>query len=366
MKVKLLFASVDIGWRVALYRKFLITKKGFNRIESFVKYKVPSKQYQTNYDYQFQFSRYPAFIQWIISFAFFIYALFRFNTFYFFSGETILTRRLRILEFQIYKLLRKKIIMHFVGSDIRNPNHLKWLNQNVDRLSTKMKKYAQPLDWQAKLISDSQKYADHILVSTPDLLQIIPSAEYYPVLIDANHFQNECKKAAISSRSNFFKTDKIKVLHAPSNVQLKGSDAIDRVLKNILKTNDHIEYLNTKHLNRETGTVYTVSRYELFQLYQEADIVIDQMVIGWYGLQSIEALLSNCLVICYIDEDLKKYLYPNCPILSANINELESKLLNAIKQLLKNQNVFISQEKWVLNFHTIKYNNTQLISSLKK
>lgn len=361
MKVKLLFASVDIGWRIAFYRKFLISKKGINRIESFVKYKVPSKQYQTNYDYQFQFDQFPTFIQWFISFVFFIFALARYNTFYFLSGETILTRRLRKLEFRIYKLLRKKIIMHFVGSDIRNPIHLKWLNQNIDCLTSKMKKHAQPLDWQAKLISDSQKYADHILVSTPDLLHIVPTAEYYPVMIDANHFQNECKKAAISSRSNFFKTDKIKVLHAPSNVQLKGSDAIDRVLKNILKTNDHIEYLNTKHLNRETGTVYTVSRYELFQLYQEADIVIDQMVIGWYGLQSVEALLAGCQVICYIDEDLKKHLYPNCPIISANILELESVISEIAIQLKDKKKVsFRNQVEWVNKYHTIENNNHPL------
>lgn len=360
MKVKLLFASVDIGWRIALYRKFLISKKGINRIESFVKYKVPSKQYQTNYDYQFQFDQFPTFIQWFISFVFFIFALARYNTFYFLSGETILTRRLRKLEFRIYKLLRKKIIMHFVGSDIRNPNHLKWLNQNIDRLSPKIDKNAPPLDWQSKLISDTLMFADHILVSTPDLLQILPNAKYYPVMIDLSRFQEDTRKAAMEAKSSFFKTTKVKVLHAPSNVQIKGSDAIDRVLNKVLKTNDNIEYLNTKHLNRETGTVYTVSRYELFQLYQEADIVIDQMVIGWYGLQSVEALLADCQVICYIDEDLKKHLYPNCPIISANIHELEENLLKVIKWIEKNKVDFNNQVKWVSKYHTIENNNHPL------
>lgn len=365
MKVKLLFASVDIGWRIALYRKFLISKKEINLIQSFVKYKVPTEQYRTNYDYQFQFSRYPAFIQWIISFAFFTYALFRFNTFYFFSGETILTRRLRKLEFWIYKLLRKKIIMHFVGSDIRNPNHLKWLNQNIDRLPLKMKENAPPLDWQAKLISDSQLFADHILVSTPDLLQIVPTAKYYPVMIDVNRFQEECKKAAMEAKNCFFKTNKVKVLHAPSNVELKGSDAIDRVLSKVLESNDNIEYLNTKHLNRETGTVYTVSRYELFQLYQEADIVIDQMVIGWYGLQSIEALLADCQVICYIEDDLKKYLFPNCPIISANINELEEVLLKTVHAIRTIKINYSKHFDWVKMHHTIEKQHSELINTLE-
>lgn len=360
MTVKLLFASVDIGWRIDLYRKFLISKKGINRLESFVKYKVPSEQYQTNYDYQFQFSRYPTLIQWIISFAFFTYALFRFNTFYFFSGETILTRRLRKLEFRIYKLFGKKIIMHFVGSDIRNPNYLMWLNQNIEHISLKKDKIAPPLNWQSKLISDSQTFADHILVSTPDLLQIVPEAKYYPVMIDVNRFQAECKKAAIEAKNRFFKTDKIKILHAPSNVKLKGSDAIDQVLNKALKRNDQIEYLNTKDLNRKTGSVYTVSRYELFQLYQEADIVIDQMVIGWYGLQSIEALLSDCQVICYIEDELKKHLFPNCPIISANIHELESVISEIVIQLKNEKISYRDQVKWVNKYHTIENNNHPL------
>lgn len=362
-KIKLLFASVDIGWRISLYHKFLMQKKGVNRIKSFVKYKVPSKQYQTNYDYQIQYSRYPTFIQWIISFAFFTFALFKFNTFYFFSGETILTRRLRMLEFRIYKLLRKRIIMHFVGTDIRNLEHLKWKNQNIETNLKEPIKNSSPSDWQLKLITDSLTFADHILVSTPDLLQIVPAAKYYPVMIDLNRFQEECKKAVNESRNSFFKTNKIKVLHAPSNVQVKGSDAIDRVLKKVLKNNDNIEYLNTKHLNRETGTVYTVSRYELFQLYCEADIVIDQMVIGWYGLQSIEALLAKCLVICYIDDDLKKHLYPNCPILSANINELESTLLEAVNMSKENKVDFSNQVEWVSKYHTIDNNNKVLINA---
>lgn len=363
-KHKILFAAVDIGWRIAQYKNFLNQKFKDNvHIKSFVKHKVSKQQYQTNYDFEFQFIKYPKIIQWLIAFAFFFYALTRFNTFYFFSGETILTRKLRRFEFSIYRFFNKKIIMHFVGSDIRDPNYLFWKADNINDYLAGKKPSILSTKWQKKLIIDSNNFAKHIIVSTPDLLQIIPQANYFPVVINIEQFMNELKVVSSQSKSKIFKSNKIKILHAPSNSKVKGSRLIDSIMEKLLQNNDKIEYLNTLDLQRNTGSVYSVSRYELFQLYTEADIVIDQMVIGWYGLQSIEALLAKCFVICYVEDKLKKYLFHDCPIIISDISKLENHLLDTINKVMNNQSDFTKQIEWVKKYHTIKNNNSKLLAA---
>ena len=82
----------------------------------------------------------------------------------------------------------------------------------------------------------------------------------------------------------------------------------------------------TKSTRTARKTNYSATRYELFSYYKEADIVIDQMIIGWYGLLTVEALAAGNMVVAYIEESLKEQLFPDCPIKIADLNSLESKI----------------------------------------
>jgi hypothetical protein len=359
--IKILFAAIDIGWRMDTYSKFLKTNEQNIRIKTFVKNKISKKQYDTNYDFEENFAKIPNYLQWIKSFFYFLKFLFSTNVFYFFSGETILTRKLRRFEFYVYRLLGKKIIMHFVGSDIRDYNFLYWKAANL--IPYLKGEVTRPISatWQLKLIADCEEFASHILVSTPDLLSIVSKAKYFPVVIDVEKFNLE--QEVKHSKDPFFTSEKIKVLHAPSNINLKGSKTINSVLKRIEKETELIEFIYTPDLKRNTGSLYTVSRYELFQLYNEADIVIDQLVIGWYGLQAIEAILAKCHVFCYIDSNLEKYLFPHCPIININALNFEEKLLSFIKNYYSpNRETNID---WVKKHHSIKYNNKTILDSIQ-
>jgi hypothetical protein len=153
-------------------------------------------------------------------------------------------------------------------------------------------------------------------------------------------------------------------LHAPSNPAVKGSAEILEVMNELSKVSDDFEFIYSKDLNRETGSSYTVSRYELFQLYLEADIVIDQIIIGWYGLQSIEALSSNCKVICFIEDNLKQYLIDDCPIVDSTIFTLKSTLISLIGEIKAGNVDFKSQKEWVVKNHTIEEKNDILLNTI--
>lgn len=348
---RLLFAAVDIGWRIPYYTDFLKDSLGDQlEVESFVKYKVPDKQYKASYTYHFNFPSYPAPMQWIIAFGMFVFALLKYSHFYFFSGETLLTRRLRSFELKVYKLLGKKVIFHFVGSDIRDPNYLKWKTHHIEDYLNGNDHQQRSQPWQVKLIRDAEKYADQIFVSTPDLIEICPRATYFPLVLNQENYKSELNSVH-PSNNLFFKTDKIKILHAPSNPALKGTSIITKTLENLQKE-FNFEFINTLDLHIDTGTVYPVSRYQLFQLYKEADLVIDQLIIGWYGVQSLEALMANCLVICYIDQNLSSYLGEDCPLIRANAENLGK----VIAEILENPPAkqMVQTANWIEKNHSLR------------
>lgn len=362
---RILFAAVDIGFRIELYTKFINTRyAGQLKAESFTKFKLAESHYKTNYTHICEVGKHGKLYVYTYTFLFFIYSLFRYDIFHFFSGETILTRKLRRFEFIVYKLLGKRIIMHFVGSDIRNPEYLFWKDENLIQFLEGDRSFPLTKPWQDSLIKDSLKFADAILVSTPDLLKIIPSASYYPVLIDIDKFYQETGISP-AGVSHIVGSAPYTILHAPSNNKVKGTNCIHEVLDKLtVRYANNIECITPGHNITRTGKLYSVSRYDLFELLKKTDVLIDQLVIGWYGLQSLEGLLCGNVVLCYIEEGLEKYLSEDCPVINVNALNLET----VLEDLVQNRFTYSAETlkkniDWVKKFHTIENNHLPLLEA---
>lgn len=356
-KKRILFAAVDIGYRIEHYSKFIDSYLSDKlQAESFSKYILPASHYKTNYTYTCPIDKTHPFLLYIYSFCFFIFSLFRYDIFHFISGETILTRRLRRFELSLYKLLGKKVIMHFVGADIRSSKYLEWKRDNLKEYLNGLNEPKLTELYQDSLIWDAKKYSNAIIVSTPDLLKIIPEAIFFPVLLDMSSFDNG---TIVKNQT----PQPIRILHSPSGYGIKGSNYINQVLdelKEIYK--DKIEIILPGR--EEHGRyIYSMTRYDLLDEFNKVDIVIDQMLIGWYGLKSVEALASGCHVICYIQKDLENFLEKNNPILNANILNLKEILSNLIDELIVDNDRKKTLEKnlsFVNSYHHILAHKTFL------
>jgi len=351
----ILFCALDIGGRMELYSSYLKNKYPARKIKTFAKYKLNKKHYQTSYDYHFNYINQPAIVQYVISFFFFIYALTQFKVFYIISGENILTRKLLKLELRIYRSLNKTVVMHFVGGDIRNSERLIEKNRSLIDKSNDQSKSASQLDFQFKLCRLAEKYADHLVVVSPDLIRFFErEVSYIPVFIDIEKFKEELNKVNIEETNNH---QRKVILHAPSNPVLKGSDYIGSILKELEQDGKVEAILTTDEKYRKfINPPYTVTKYELLKLYKLSDFVIDQILIGWYGMQSIESLLAGNNVICLVNQELLKYITLDCPIhLITEENQLKSK----IEELVNVQAESLDLElvtKWVRKHHTIEEN----------
>ncbi|MEO7146810.1 MAG: glycosyltransferase [Terrimesophilobacter sp.] len=146
-------------------------------------------------------------------------------------------------------------------------------------------------------------------VSTPDLLLDLPSAEWLPVVVDIELWRARQKP--------FSSHDLPIVAHAPSRAILKGSDLIDPILVRL----DHEGLLRYRR-------VEGVPSKDMPGIYKDADIVIDQVRLGIYGVAACEAMAAGRIVVSHVSQQVRDHVLASTglalPIVETNPDELES------------------------------------------
>ncbi len=199
-----------------------------------------------------------------------------------------------------------------------------------------------------KRIRDFESIGAHFFAVNPDLFNFLPTGcSFLPYSI-ARWDEIESKY----DPNRYDKLSKIRIVHAPTNRVAKGSDLIiDAVNRLKIKYPDRLELVLVENLTHN----------DALKVYSSADIVIDQIRIGWYGAFAVEAMKMGKPVIAYINENDLKYL-PNSmgreckeALISANdidIYEVLEKTVNDI-QFLKRKNE--AQLEYVNKWHNPLY-----------
>lgn len=194
---------------------------------------------------------------WDILYVFF-HVLFRYDIFIYIYGRGLFfhnryLRKIEEFEFFILKLFRKKMLMWLVGSDSRPPycNGALWFEE------------------------DEKLYA-----ITREKMKKIGMLEKYMMLIDStasSHFHKKpyliynCIGIAIDEKEQVpvgqSKDNTIRILHAPSNQQAKGTATIRKIIKEIQDEGYEFEYVEV------SGLPHSV----VLEKMAMSDIVIDQL-----------------------------------------------------------------------------------------
>ncbi|MGC5077822.1 hypothetical protein [Agrococcus sp. DT81.2] len=135
-----------------------------------------------------------------------------------------------------------------------------------------------------------------LYVSTPDLLAHIPHSRLLPLTVDVE---------AWAGMPQAFSGPIPRVLHRPSgtNPYVKGTDIIRPILE---------EFERRRMIEIVSSPV--VAHSQMRNLYERADIVVDQIRIGAYGVTAVEAMASGRVVIANVSHD-KEARDRNPPVL---------------------------------------------------
>lgn len=111
--------------------------------------------------------------------------------------------------------------------------------------------------------------------------------------IDTNDWQANTPWSAPAS---FNKTRPLRVLHAPNHPAVKGTAALRNA----------VEQLSKEGLPVTLEVIQNRPNEEVREAILNADLVVDQLVIGWYAMFALEAMASSRAVACHIREDLEQ------------------------------------------------------------
>ncbi|NWD49595.1 glycosyltransferase family 1 protein [Pseudomonas gingeri] len=130
--------------------------------------------------------------------------------------------------------------------------------------------------------------ASQIYSVNPDLLHVLPQgARFTPY---SHVFLDEWLPSYTQDQNR-----PLRIVHAPSNRKVKGSDLILRALESLRGQGFEFELL----------LVEGMSNAEARKVYESADVLVDQLFAGWYGGLAVELMALGKPVLVYIrDEDL--------------------------------------------------------------
>jgi len=203
------------------------------------------------------------------------------------------------------ELLRRsgvRVGLIFHGSEIRDPRRHaashRW-SPFADSRDQYTARLQQKYDELAPLVEafDGPKF-----VSTPDLLDYVAGAVWLPLVVDTGVW---------TPQANPLERAVPVVVHAPSNTALKGTAQVEAVLLP-LADRGLIEYRR----------IQGVAPSEVGALLAQADVVIDQMLLGGYGVLACEAAALGRLVIGHIGDPVRARVSGDIPILEANPDSL--------------------------------------------
>ena len=211
------------------------------------------------------------------------------------------------LDLKMIKVLKKPAVVEWLGSDIRIPeiefednpyykaafpNGYEYQSENYQRSRQTQKRFVK---------------AGFVPVVIPCMIQYIQKdicPRFYkiwqPIRLDG--FIPRCGDR---------RKRKPLIVHVTSAPVAKGTAAVLKAVDRLKKKYD-FEFILIQGMIRE----------KVLELIQQADIFLDQFVIGYYGMAALEAMGFGKPVLCYIKPSLLKEEAPDLPIVNANPENL--------------------------------------------
>lgn len=276
----------------------------------------------------------------------------------FYYLKKIYGRLLALQDLAILRLLGKGVFVTYQGDDARQGGYCRTHFPITFATEVAPGYYSDNNDARKqKRILKFAKHSHQIYATNPDLMHVLPpQAKFLPY---AHVDLTEWRPTTLSASQDAHKP--LRIVHAPTHRAVKGT-------KYVLAA---VESLRRKGAAVELILVENKTHAEARKIYETADILIDQVLAGWYGGLAVELMALGKPVVCYIrNEDLcfiPDAMRNDLPIIEAQPDTLEavlSEILNwpsdRLADVGRESRIFV--EKW----HNPQLIARQLISEYQQ
>jgi glycosyltransferase involved in cell wall biosynthesis len=244
--------------------------------------------------------------------------------FHFNFGKTLLKHS---HDLPLLKSLGKKLVLEFWGSDARMDDAEeqtvpeKLARKKREKILHRMRKFGQYID--VALVADLELkgYVEPFFRKVELVPQRIELNVYEP------HYPNPAEKRPL-------------IVHAPTHRELKGTQYLL----------DAVEKLKRKY-SFELSLIEGMKHSEARELYRNADLIVDQLRIGTYGVFAVESMALGKPVITYIRDEVRDGYPKNLPIVSASQESITEVLESLLVNGMRRHELGIQSRKYVEEYH---------------
>ena len=234
----------------------------------------------------------------------------RTDVFHFYFGLTLVPKS---LQFPLLRLTGRRSVFHFLGSDIRG--------KSPDELAYGRRAGAQ-------------------IVGSYDAIRWVPEAEVVPPGLDLTAYP----PMPPSDHARPL------VVHAPSSRTRKGTEHVVAACRDLGLHLDVVEGLPHEEARRR---------------YERADIVVDQLNAGWYGLFAIEAMALGKPVVTFLHDEAvrrtEEAFGVRVPIVSATKETLAERLRELAASPEERRRLGAEGRAYVERVHDVDRNADRLL-----
>lgn len=231
-------------------------------------------------------------------YALFGFAIFRCRILYiYFNGGPLAWTGLWAIEPFLYKVAGTKVVVMSYGGDVQDFNvhddvvyRAAYLKDYPDFVRNRMRS-------RRKQVQRWTRHADWI-ISGCDWVNYTP---YWDTLMLA-HFSVDTDQWCVPASEEYtiparFTLERpLRVLHAPNHRAIKGTALLESAIAELRAAGCPIEL----------QVVQRVTNTEMRKLVRQTDVVLEQLVIGWYGIFALEAMATGKPVLTYISPELER------------------------------------------------------------
>ena len=207
-------------------------------------------------------------------------------------------------DLPLLKAMGKRIAFHFHGCEIRNREHM--LAQHALATCTECDPFCRP--WHQRWLREqAERYADLVFFSTLDLAESVPNGTHLPLAMDVARWSHAAEENPLFDP---YRRDGVHgpvvIAHAPTNRLIKGTRHVEKA----------VATLKAEGLKVELRLIDRQPWATMPEFLSLCDILVDQLMMGSYGLLAMEGMAESRAVIAHLRADFAEELR-GCPVVDA-------------------------------------------------
>jgi glycosyltransferase involved in cell wall biosynthesis len=222
------------------------------------------------------------------------------------------------MDWILLRAAGKKIFLHLCGGGDILDNKIRNFRDRRQRL----------------FVEFASGICNGVFVTDPELQKYVHGALIVPRILDLEEWSS-------------IDTNPSEVLRVACVPLWRGAK-VDRQVLSV------VDKLKTEDIRIELRLIKNVSNEETMEICKWADVVIDQLMVGWYSDLAVEAMALGKAVVCCIQDGFRHYLPYPLPLAIASCENLYHVLRDLALSPEKTRSLGLQGRKYAEELHDVK------------